>query len=137
MAAVIGVNVPNYQGMFLRGYGSQIHTKNNGSTVGNTATNHASGNLGTVQGDAIRNISGVFWYQLSNDSLITFAIGSDGSGVFTTYSTSTSTGYVNKSVLGTYSHNWGNILNASRVVPTTVENRPVNVAVKYIIYAKE
>ena len=52
--AVIGGKVPDYRGLFLRGYGQQIHTQNNGSMVGNTATTHASGELGKVQGDAIR-----------------------------------------------------------------------------------
>ena len=52
--AVIGGKVPDYRGLFLRGYGQQSHTQNNGSMVGNTATTHASGELGKVQGDAIR-----------------------------------------------------------------------------------
>ena len=46
--------VPDYRGLFLRGYGQQTYTQNNGSMVGNTATTHASGELGKVQGDAIR-----------------------------------------------------------------------------------
>ena len=52
--AVIGAKVPDYRGLFLRGYGQQTYTQNNGSMVGNTATTHASGELGKVQGDAIR-----------------------------------------------------------------------------------
>ena len=44
-----------YRGVFLRGYGSLTHTQNNGSTIGNTATTHSSGAIGSVQGDAVRN----------------------------------------------------------------------------------
>ncbi|HIX41427.1 MAG TPA: phage tail protein [Candidatus Desulfovibrio intestinigallinarum] len=52
--AVIGAKVPDYRGLFLRGYGQQSHTQNNGSAVGVTSTTHVSGELGKVQGDAIR-----------------------------------------------------------------------------------
>lgn len=51
----LGTNrVPNYQGVFLRGYGSQRYSQNNGNQIGNTSTNYSSGNLGSIQGDATR-----------------------------------------------------------------------------------
>ena len=50
----MGSHVPDFRGLFLRGFGQQAHTQNNGSTVGETITTHKSGALGTVQGDAIR-----------------------------------------------------------------------------------
>ena len=53
LAAVYGETVPDYQGMFLRGHGSK--TVSHG-TYGTAL--HSSGNLGEVQGDAIRNITG-------------------------------------------------------------------------------
>ena len=49
----MGANVPNYEGMFLRGRGSRTSTHYGSVT-------HASGALGALQGDAIRNFSGVF-----------------------------------------------------------------------------
>ena len=55
--AVLGGQVPDLRGMFLRGYGSQAHAQNNGSTVGITTTTHSSGALGQVQGDALRPIT--------------------------------------------------------------------------------
>ena len=42
----MGANVPDVRGLFLRGYGSQTHAQNNGSTVGITSTTHSSGALG-------------------------------------------------------------------------------------------
>lgn len=45
-------NVPDYQGVFLRGYGSQ----NSADAYGNVT--HSSGALNTTQGDAVRNIIG-------------------------------------------------------------------------------
>ena len=51
LVALIGGNVPNYQGVFLRGYGGQ--TSYHYGAVG-----HWSAGLGELQGDAIRNITG-------------------------------------------------------------------------------
>lgn len=44
--------------MFLRGYGYQDHSKENGSRVGKTNTRHQSGNLGEIQGDGTRRLNG-------------------------------------------------------------------------------
>ena len=55
--ALLGGQVPDLRGLFLRGYGSQVHSQNNGSTVGITSTTHSSGALGQVQGDALRPVT--------------------------------------------------------------------------------
>lgn len=51
LVGVIGGNVPNYQGVFLRGYGGQ--TSYHYGAVG-----HWSAGLGELQGDTIRNVIG-------------------------------------------------------------------------------
>ena len=79
--------------------------------------------LGVLQGDAIRNITG-------NTGTFTSQNWPSSSGVF--YTSKTSTG------------DEGNVPNeghriyfdASRVVPTAEENRPINKAVRYFIKAK-
>ena len=123
--AVIGGNVPNYSGMFLRGNGSQSHVQNNGTLVGNTSTTHAAGALGQVQGDAIRNIYG-------HVGTVDFR----GNASETTQS-----GPLYRGSFGNSSGDGGRTssyiyFNAARAVPTALENRPVNVAVRYLIRAK-
>jgi hypothetical protein len=117
---------PDMRGMFLRGYGSQSFSQNNGSTVGVTSTLHESGALGQVQGDAIRNIRGQFGRVdqggYANTTTLPFIRNSReqryGSG---------------GSLLGTH---WDWILDISTTVPTASENRPANRSVRYIIKAK-
>ena len=123
--AVVGGQVPDLRGLFLRGYGSQAHAQNNGSTVGITSTTHSSGALGQVQGDAIRNITGEFGAKARG------MWRAETSGVFATSGT------------GGGSHDsdgWGTEyfqFDASRVVPTAEENRPVNTAVRFLIRARQ
>lgn len=117
--------IPNYGGLFLRGYGSQQHTQNNGSLIGATATTHSSGELGEVQGDAIRNITGNIPFGSNNDAIqnITGCFGK------TTVS----------GVVGPSSWDRDNVrvsFNASLVVPTASEDRPANTAVRYMIKAR-
>jgi hypothetical protein len=119
--ALIGLKVPDLRGLFLRGLGSQSHTQNNGSTVGNTATQHQSAALGVVQGDATRNISG----QHPDDAYVTSL-----SGAF--YLGSTWNRRESASGRGRSSDI---LFQSSRVVPTANENRPVNMAVRYLIRA--
>ena len=120
LVAVLGRStVPDYRGVFLRAYGSRI------SSHYGTVT-HQSGSLGELQGDAIRNITGKYsGYEFGN---------SDGAkrqeGAL--YDTG------ERWYSGNRNHSDQAItlgLDASRVVPTATENRPINIAVKYLIKA--
>jgi len=103
--------------VFLRGLGSV--TSNHFNTVA-----HQSENLGQLQGDSIRNITG----SLPVNDNGGFPI---ATGTFY-FSYSYNYGPVDKSgsVGGVYG------FDASRVIPTTNEIRPVNKAVIYLIKAK-
>ena len=108
-------NTPDYRGVFLRGLDSV--TSNHYGTV-----THTSSNLGELQGDAIRNITGTTPAAAEES-------GGSFSGVF--YSNGLGSG------TGEWSHTDHRIgFNASRVVPVAVENRPINKAVRYFIKAK-
>jgi len=112
-----------YRGLFLRGHGSVSYTQNNGSTIGNTATTHASGDVGVIQGDAIREIYGShFSYDYASDS--TTAHGSFSVGGRTTNLSSGGT--------GRYDTEYTLNFRSSFITPTANEIRPVNKAVKYI-----
>ena len=94
------------RGLFLRGQG------------GNAAA------LGVIQSDAIRNITGTFvaglWHETISQTSGAFRdAGSAGPGDEGTEDFSTRLF----------------VFDASRVVPTAEENRPVNVAVRYLIRA--
>jgi len=116
--------VPDLRGLFLRGYGSQAYAQNNGSTVGVTSTLYASGQLGQVQGDAIRSIDGDTGFKLGGGGYI--------SGLFSTSQMS------GTDVNGNGVNGWPlskETFSASKVVPTAMENRPVNQAVRYLVRA--
>ena len=113
LVAVLGRStVPDYRGVFLRGYGSR--TSSHYGTV-----THQSGALGELQGDAIRNITG---------SMATSMSYADGKLFQMSY------------VIRTFDRDGGGPVNAtsfdaSRVIPTANENRPINMAVRYFIKA--
>jgi len=109
-----------YRGLFLRGHGSVSHTKNNGSKRGNTATTHSSGNIGAIQGDTVRKITGKIDTHAMNSA--------GGDGVFAHYYRAAEGGVVTDNVQGLHYFDFDN----SRVTPTANEIRPVNKAVKYI-----
>jgi hypothetical protein len=124
--ALVGGNVPDFRGLFLRGHGSQVHVQENGSMIGVTATTHVSGVLGAVQGDASRNVSGILYSGMAvieNNHISTWkGIAWPGRGP-------RADGYPH--------WNEGEIyLDLSRVTATASENRPVNVAVRYLIRAR-
>jgi hypothetical protein len=137
LAAIVGANVPNYQGMFLRGYGSQNHSKNNGSTVGVTVTTHSSGSLGAIQGDATRGFGNTVIHDRdlhepgsSNQSGV---LGSTGAFYNDTVTAIGASSIVKGDVVSRATRR---TFDASRVMPTSTENRPVNMAVRYLIRAK-
>ena len=114
LVSVLGANtVPNLQGLFPRCVGSQELD----------GTTYTGGSVGTKQGDAIRNITGSFGAddRMGNSNSITGPFsrgvnadtGSEGSG-------------------------GGFIMNfdVSSVVPTDYENRPANVALRFLIKAQ-
>lgn len=115
--AALMPNTPNYKGMFLRGAGSQtLEHGAYGSVTHGTK-------LGEIQGDSIRNMQGGFnlFYGITNNHGVfgtrTQVVGVvAGHGAFLPYPVPQ--------------------FDASRVVPTANENRPVNVGVKYIIKAE-
>ena len=117
--------MPDLRGLFLRGYGSQVYAQVNGTTVGVTSTLHESGQLGQVQGDAIRDIQGDA-IGFANSSGYAFS----SSGVFDV---------LQGTYIGIYSvdfDNQGLRFDAARVVPTAAENRPANQAVRYLMRAR-
>ena len=121
LRALIGATVPDLRGMFLRGHGSRSHLQWNGDIIGNTWTTHQSAALGVVQGDAIRNIWG-FGFTPENNASYSGAATSSGHASF---------------VHGVWSTSQNAGINASRIVPTATENRPVNMAVRYLIRASQ
>ena len=68
---VLGTNkLPDYRGVFLRGYGSRTHSQvNSGPNLGETETTHTSGALGIVQGDSIRSTRGTLFYQQFDEAI--------------------------------------------------------------------
>lgn len=107
-------NVPDYRGLFLRGW-------SHGSGAFDPDANRA---LGSIQNDAIRNLTGYFAADIGQSSWIGRYVGGvfRDDGPLTSGDEGSRGGEVRK-----YS------LDASRQVPVATENRPTNVAVMYII----
>ena len=123
LVKVLGANtVPDYRGVFLRGVGSVTSTHY--GTV-----QHQSNGLGELQGDAIRNIYGRF--------VVDDIIGYGGYG--NEFPPNGAFKVVGSANYDARSHDtWaGHLLsfNASYVVPTANEDRPINRAVRYFIKA--
>lgn len=117
LAALISYT-PDYQGVFLRGYGRQTATDSYGTVV------HESSAIGILQGDAIRNMTGKIGG--------VHALSGTSNGVF---SSPVNNGATEGE--GLVKMTWGDVtFDISRVVPTDIESRPVNKAVRYLIKAK-
>lgn len=127
LAAVIGGAVPNYSGMFLRGYGSQAITQNNGSSVGTTSTTHSSGSLGASQGDAMRAM-------FKGEILGSRQVFRGASGVFT--AKNDIGGNHGPARDGDWSAQSVITFDPGQTLPTATEIRPANKAVRYFIRAK-
>lgn len=111
-------NVPNYQGMFLRGAGNQVVNHGNyGSIIHGTQ-------LGAIQSDTIRNIYAEINYAVAEPSKILGAFSPNT--YFDGYRQYRTAGRIEL----------GFKFDTSQIVPTSEENRPVNIGVKYIIKAE-
>ena len=120
LVALIGWNVQNYQGVFLRGYGGQ--TSYHYGTVG-----HWSAGLGELQGDGIREIWGELSYlPRSRDG----EVGQSGSLAFWNEGRNQWMNDAGKAPSGAMN------FYASRSTPVVGEIRPVNRAVRYFIRAR-
>lgn len=112
--------VPDYRGVFLRGYGSHTSTH-----YGNVT--HTSGSLGALQGDAIRNMQGDFTaYQFTGYHNQRYY----ASGVF-----SVTGGYKFGGNQDAGDHSAILHFEASGSTPVANEIRPINIAVRYLIKA--
>ena len=120
LVGVVGGNVPNYQGVFLRGYGGQ--TSYHYGAVG-----HWSAGLGELQGDGIRVIWGELSYlPRSRDG----EVGQSGSLAFWNEGRNQWMNDAGKAPSGAMN------FYASRSTPVVGEVRPVNRAVRYLIRAR-
>lgn len=123
---VLMSNVPNYQGMFLRGSGSQIVNHGSYGSIVHETT------LGEVQGDTIREtLEGTF--EITDFGGIVFGAFTNTTGVFSAYG-----GSNNWKIRGDFGSAGQRTLKFSmkNAVPTSEENRPVNIGVKYLIKAE-
>ncbi len=118
--------VPDYRGLFLRGHGQQVYSQNNGSIIGVTATTHKSGDLGKIQGDATRQITGsVYGVDYGSHYALTY------SGIlYQKPEYTTGCGHEDANNSKTY-------LDNGRMVPIANEIRPANMAVRYLIRINE
>lgn len=113
--------IPDYRGRFLRGRDGGIGRDPNRTSRTAMNTGGATGdNVGSVQGDAIRNITGSI--QPIDDSQYC-------TGVFTHGGTI----YYDIKNDGDWGGKSGAFFNAANVVPTGGDNRPTNAYVNYII----
>lgn len=125
LVAVLGKStVPDYRGVFLRGYGSH-------SSSHYGAVTHSSDALGVLQGDAIRNITGQFSGITSGRSLGKYPNGIEVFKLLNISQQSFKPDYVNDNTEMESDISF----DTSRVVPTSNENRPINIAVRYLIKA--
>ena len=105
-------NIPDYRGAFLR------------CTGGNADV------LGVLQEDAIRNITGSFSLNgVAGNRPISYYLNDIGAFGNSSYIAS----YVNAAMTGSSSAGNNKTFDASNVVPTAEENRPINYSINYCI----
>ena len=121
LVALVGARVPDYQGIFLRGHGSQTSTH-----YGTVA--HSSAELGQLQGDAIREMKG--------EAVMAGGTGNGlYSGVLNSVHYDTEIAWLTSS--GKTQVQFRRLqFVASKALPVANENRPVNRAVHYLIRAR-
>ena len=122
LAAIVGNNVPDLQGLFPRCVGSQdLSVTISGTT---TTQTFSGGDVGTKKADAIRNITGSFGAddRMEHDGSITGAFSKGGTS--------------NTGSEGIDEDGFVMNFNASNVVPTDYENRPASVALRFLIKAE-
>ena len=117
-------NLPDMRGMFLRGVTGDVPVDSNAATrIPLKDGGNSGNNVGSYQGDAIRNITanGGYWEKTANipASRLTGAFYANGSNLL--------------GAQGIDSDNAQVGFDASRVVPVGSDNRPKNVYVNYII----
>ena len=112
-------NIPDCRGLFLRGVaGNTLNDPDVAARLPQKEGGNSSNKVGSIQGDAIRNITGAWGGGYSGTPFANGAFGQSG---------------------GTSVANWDSgsrpafDFDASRVVPTGHDNRPKNVYVNYII----
>ena len=121
--AVVGSQVPDYRGMFLRGYGSQ-YSSHYGSVY------HSSGSLGAMQGDTIRGNFGKGRWMTRKHAIV------KAEGIVSHYYTQND---YNFAIGNTSGDGWGQsnfVIDLGANMPAANEFRPVNKAVRYLIRAK-
>ena len=117
-------NIPDLRGMFLRGVSGNSGNDEDAESRGLLAENggNTGNNVGSYQGDAIRNIYGtmnvrsITSYLDSNTGFCSAVKGSKAGGLD-----------------GGNGYNYDFSFDASRIVPVGSDNRPKNVYVNYII----
>ena len=121
LVALVGTRVPDYQGIFLRGHGSQTSTH-----YGPVA--HTSAGLGQLQGDAIREMKG--------EAVMAGGTGNGlYSGVLNSVHYDTEIAWLTSSGKTQVQFRRLQFI-ASKALPVANENRPVNRAVRYLIRAR-
>ena len=115
--------MPDFQGLFLRGLGSQVF---NSGGFGDVA--HVSGSLGAIQGDAGRNVK---WNTDDIGGSGIFGNGRTGSANGLTMSQNTN----RNTTVGCCAGYGGMSYDSSKTMPTANEFRPANTAVRYLVKA--
>jgi len=150
---IYGENLPDYRGVFLRGYGSITHTQNWTDVDNNSqssTTTHTSSEVGVIQADTMRLIYGSFnsmghppWDVVTQGAFSDASHMGKGSrdgyetNVYAPNSTTTTIGAIRSLKNGKgFLSGWSYWLNSSRIAPSSNEVRPINVAVRYIIKVK-